>query len=85
MNTSSITASLLGLAMVLSPMAGAQAAELKVLAGGSMTASLNELEPHFERATGHKVTIHFAATPESDQGRRPPERRSISASFRSTS
>jgi molybdate transport system substrate-binding protein len=63
MNTSSITASLLGLALVLSPMTGAQAAELKVLAGGSMTVSLNELKPRFEAATGHKLTIVFDSTP----------------------
>jgi molybdate transport system substrate-binding protein len=64
MNNSSITASLLGLAMLLSPAAGAQAAELKVMAGGSMTVSLTELGPQFERATGHKVAVHFAATPD---------------------
>jgi molybdate transport system substrate-binding protein len=39
------------------------AAELKVLAGGSMTASLKELGPRFERATGHKLNIEFASTP----------------------
>jgi len=64
MQTSSITASMLGLAMVLSPIVSTQAAELKVMAGGSMTVSLNELGPQFERATGHKVAIHFAATPD---------------------
>jgi molybdate transport system substrate-binding protein len=64
MNTSSITASMLGLAMALSPMTGARAAELKVMAGGSMTASLQALGPEFERASGHKVAIHFAATPD---------------------
>src|SRR6266700_7090573 len=63
MHTSSITASMLGLAMALSPMAGAQAVELKVLAGGSMTVSLNELKPRFESATGHKLTIVFDSTP----------------------
>jgi molybdate transport system substrate-binding protein len=52
-----------GLALVLSA-AAVQAAELTVLAGGSMTASLKELGPQFERATGHKLTIHFAGTPE---------------------
>jgi molybdate transport system substrate-binding protein len=41
----------------------AEAAELKVLAGGSMTGPLNELAPAFERATGHKLTIHFDSTP----------------------
>src|ERR1700719_2545500 len=64
MNTSSITASMLGLAMALSPMTGARAAELKVMAGGSMTASLQALAPQFESKTGHKVAIHFAATPD---------------------
>jgi len=29
-----------------------------------MTASLQALGPEFERATGHKVAIHFAATPD---------------------
>jgi molybdate transport system substrate-binding protein len=53
--------SMLGLALVLSPMA--EAVELKVLAGGSMTGPLNELAPPFERATGHKLTIHFDSTP----------------------
>jgi molybdate transport system substrate-binding protein len=50
-------------ALVLSPVAGLEAAELKVIAGGSMTASLNELGPQFERASGHKLVIHFDSTP----------------------
>jgi molybdate transport system substrate-binding protein len=58
-----IVAIALGLATALSPITGAQAAELKVLAGGSMTASLNELGPRFERATGHKLTLVFDSTP----------------------
>jgi len=41
----------------------ASAAELKVLAGGSMTSVLNELAPQFERDSGHKLTIHFDSTP----------------------
>lgn len=40
-----------------------QAAELKAIAGGSMTALLNELAPPFEKATGHKLSIHFDSTP----------------------
>jgi len=56
-------ASLLALAMTLEPLAGARAAELKILAGGSMTASLNELGLQFERASGHKLTIVFDSTP----------------------
>jgi molybdate transport system substrate-binding protein len=55
---------MLALMMTLSPMVGAQAAELKVMAGGSMTASLQALAPQFEKATGHKLTMHFAATPD---------------------
>lgn len=51
-----------GLAMALAP--AARAAELKILAGGSMTASLKELGPRFEKATGHKLDISFAGTPE---------------------
>jgi len=40
-----------------------QAAEIKVIAGGSMTAPLNQLSPEFEKATGHKLSIHFDSTP----------------------
>src|SRR5467141_1297249 len=56
-------ASMLGLALVMSPMTDLQAAELKFIAGGSMTGSLNELGPQFERASGHKLVIHFNSTP----------------------
>src|ERR1700693_6170057 len=56
-------ASMLGLAPVLSPMGGLHAAELKVLAGGSLTSVLNELGPQFERVSGHKLVIHFDSTP----------------------
>jgi molybdate transport system substrate-binding protein len=56
-------ASLFGLVSVMSPSAHLHAAELKVLAGGSMTGPLNELGPQFERASGHKLTIHFDSTP----------------------
>jgi molybdate transport system substrate-binding protein len=48
-------------ALLITPMA--HAAELKVLAGGSTTGWLNELGPRFERASGHKLTIHFDSTP----------------------
>ena len=58
-----MTAALLCLAMAMPPIA-ATGAELKVLAGGSMTASLKDLGPKFEAATGHKLDITFAATPE---------------------
>jgi len=65
MDKLSIAATLLGLAIAaMAPSTSARASDLKVLAGGSMTASLKELGPRFEKATGHKVDITFAATPE---------------------
>jgi molybdate transport system substrate-binding protein len=54
-------ASALGLAM--SPMTDLKAAELKILAGGSAIGWMNELGPQFERASGHKLVIHFDSTP----------------------
>ena len=60
----SLVAAALSLAIAMSPIAAATAAELKVLAGGSMTASLKELGPRFEKTTGHKLDLTFAATPE---------------------
>jgi molybdate transport system substrate-binding protein len=49
------------IAMALTP--PLQAAELKVIAGGSLTALLNELTPTFEKVTGYKLSIHFDSTP----------------------
>jgi molybdate transport system substrate-binding protein len=63
MDNASLTAAMLALAMVLPP-AASRAAELTVLAGGSMTASLKELGARFEGATGHKLVLRFAGTPE---------------------
>ena len=56
-------ASMLGLVPVLSPTGDLRAAELKVLAGGSLRSVLTELGPQFERASGHKLDIHFDTTP----------------------
>jgi molybdate transport system substrate-binding protein len=56
-------ASIFGLVLVMSPIVDLHAAELKVLAGGSLTGPLNELGPQFERASGHKLVIHFDSTP----------------------
>src|SRR6185369_494215 len=54
---------LLSAAFIMIPSASLQAAELKVIAGGSMTASMNALAAPFEKATGHKLSIHFDSTP----------------------
>jgi molybdate transport system substrate-binding protein len=59
----SILTAIWSLALVLSPVVELQAAELRVLAGGSMTSVLNQLAPPFERASGHKLVIHFDSTP----------------------
>ena len=56
-------AAILGVLM-LSPV---NAAELKVLAGGSMTASLKELGPRFEKATGHRTRHHVRGDARADQ------------------
>ena len=54
---------LLSAALVMTSVASLQAAELKVIAGGSMTASMNALAAPFEKASGHKLSIHFDSTP----------------------
>lgn len=59
-----VAASVLGLALLLSPAANVQAAELQVLAGGAITAAIQELGAQFERASGHKLVIRFGTTPE---------------------
>jgi molybdate transport system substrate-binding protein len=66
MKTSSLiaAASLLGLALALSPSANVQAAELQILAGGAMTGPLRELAAPFERASGHTLVFRFGTTPE---------------------
>ena len=52
---------LIGAAVTLAH--GAQAAELRVLAGGAMTAIWAEVRPKFEQASGHKLDIFFGTTP----------------------
>ena len=66
MKTFSLTTGALisGLALVLSPIANLQAAELRILAGGAMTGPLKDLGAQFESASGHKIVFRFATTPE---------------------
>ena len=47
----------------MTSVASLQAAELKVIAGGSMTAPMNVIAAQFEKATGHKLSFHFDSTP----------------------
>jgi molybdate transport system substrate-binding protein len=54
---------LLSAAFIMTSTASLQAAELKVIAGGSMTASMNALAAPFEKASGHQLLIHFDSTP----------------------
>jgi molybdate transport system substrate-binding protein len=51
------------LGLALSTMTTAQASELKLIAGGSLTGLFGELGPQFEKASGHKLSIHFDSTP----------------------
>jgi molybdate transport system substrate-binding protein len=60
--TATSLAAMLGLVLMGASMG--QAAELKVLAGGALTGVLGDLGPKFERDTGHKLVIKFAATPD---------------------
>ena len=53
--------SLLGLMLAMSP--NARAAELQMIAGGSLTGPLKQIVPQFARATGHRLVTHFDSTP----------------------
>jgi molybdate transport system substrate-binding protein len=50
-------------ALALLPATAANAAELRVIAGGSTIGLMKELGPQFEQASGHRLSIHFDATP----------------------
>jgi molybdate transport system substrate-binding protein len=58
-----VVGSMLGVLLAVLPMNDLRAAELKMLAGGSMAGLLNELAPQFERTSGYKLIIHFDSTP----------------------
>jgi molybdate transport system substrate-binding protein len=51
----------LGFIALLGQGVAAVAAEVKVLAGAAMPGVIGELGPQFERATGHKIVIQYAA------------------------
>jgi molybdate transport system substrate-binding protein len=53
----------IALGLILSGMHMATANELNIIVGGSLSALFGELGPQFERASGHKLSIHFDSTP----------------------
>lgn len=48
-----------GFMMLVAVVCSAQAAEIRILSGNGARAAVGELGARFERASGHKVTIHF--------------------------
>jgi molybdate transport system substrate-binding protein len=49
--------------MVMAAMTPVEASELKLIAGGSLANLFKELGPQFEKASGHRLSIHFDSTP----------------------
>src|SRR5690348_8989341 len=43
---------------------GAQAADVKIFAAAAMNGPFKELLPAFEKASGHKVAVEYAASPQ---------------------
>jgi len=54
---------IVALGMILTGMTMAPASELNVIIGGSMSALFKQLGPQFEKASGHRLSIHFDSTP----------------------
>src|SRR5215472_9926226 len=54
---------IVALGLILTGMPMATANELKLIVGGSLTALFGELGPQFEKASGHRLSIHFDSTP----------------------
>ena len=62
MRASFLAATSIGAMILLSHGVAAEAAEVKVMAPGPLTAVFNELGPQFERDTGHKLVARIVAT-----------------------
>src|SRR3954454_16780860 len=58
----SLSAAVVALSLTLSSTVS-YAAELRVLAGGAMTAVWASIKPKFEQTSGHKLDIFFGTTP----------------------
>ena len=54
---------IIGSALLLAAYASVQAAEVRVLAVGSLPGALAQLGPQFEQSSGHKLIIEYGATP----------------------
>jgi molybdate transport system substrate-binding protein len=54
---------IVALGLTLSGMHMATANELNLIVGGSLSALFGELAPQFEKASGHRLSIHFDSTP----------------------
>jgi molybdate transport system substrate-binding protein len=57
------TVGMMALGMMMAAMTPVKAAELKLIAGGSLAGLFRELGPRFEKASGHTLSIHFDSTP----------------------
>ncbi len=55
---------LMVLVLALAAVVPARAANLQVIAGGSIAVPLNEIAAQFEQTTGHKVMIRYGTAPE---------------------
>jgi molybdate transport system substrate-binding protein len=49
--------------LLFAPSAGSQAAEVQVVATAAMSGAFKEVVSQFERASGHKVSVKYAASP----------------------
>jgi molybdate transport system substrate-binding protein len=64
MNHARLAGAVLTIAVLCAAAVPARADEITVLSGNGARNAVAELCAQFERATGHKVTIHFAVNPE---------------------
>lgn len=62
-----IAGTAVGFVLLLGHGLAANAAEIKILAGGAIAGVLTELGPSFERATGHKLVIQYGLAPQVKQ------------------
>jgi molybdate transport system substrate-binding protein len=56
-------AAIIASVLLLAAGSSVQAAEVRVLAVGAVDGAFKELVPQFERASGHKLIVRYAATP----------------------